>query len=178
MSLAREINQKLDEILSIREEMETLRSEVSEESSLTNLETGDTMSRNDALKCADGVLERIYNDLNKLTNEGRNVRDIFNNTFYINDLAQDKKIADGLKEQEIQKKSDEIKNASKNSNFLPKPEINISDIRPSLRSKPKDNSNKNNSEFFMTDQNGNKMSREEFMKKWQEWQDRNKGKNK
>ena len=124
MSLAREINQKLDEILSIQAEMETLRSEVGEDSNLTNVATGDTMSRNDALKCAQGAIERIESDLNKLTNQGRNVRDLFTNPFYINDMVQDKKIANGLKESKLQKENNEIKR---------KPEINISEIRPSQR---------------------------------------------
>jgi len=145
MSLAREINQKLDEILSIQAEMETLKSEVGEDSNLTNVATGDTMSRNDALKCAQGAIERIESDLNKLTNQGRNVRDLFTNPFYINDMVQDKKIANGLKESKLQKENNEIKR---------KPEINISEIRPSQR--------------------GNQVSQEEFMKKWQEWMDRNK----
>ena len=145
MSLAREINQKLDEILSIQAEMETLRSEVGEDSNLTNVETGDTMSRNDALKCAQGAIERIESDLNKLTNQGRNVRDLFTNPFYINDMVQDKKIANGLKESKLQKENNEIK---------PEPEINISEIRPSQR--------------------GKQISKEEFIKKWQEWMDRNK----
>lgn len=169
MSLAREINKKLDEILSIKDEINKLREEVSPDASLTNAETGDTMSRDDAIKVAEGVIERISDDLNKLTNQGQNVRNIFDNPFYINDLLQDKERPDGV-ESKKQTKSNKIK-----------PEINISEIRPSRRKSARpqaDNLNDlknklNKDEYF--DENGKmKISQEEFMKKLREYHERKK----
>lgn len=148
MSLAREINQKLDEISAIKAEMEEMRRDLSGDSGLTNVETGDTMTCDDAIFVAEGVLQRIYDDLNKLTNQGRNVRDLFTNTFYINDMVQDKKCSNELNQTKQQTKLDEIK---------PKPEINISEIRPSFSGRSAE------------------MTKEEFLKKWQEFIKKKKG---
>lgn len=167
MSLAREINKKLDEILSIKDEINKLRDEVSPDASLTNAETGDTMSRDDAIKVAEGVIERITDDLNKLTNQGQNVRNIFNNPFYINDLLQDKERPNGV-ESKKQTKSNKIK-----------PEINISEIRPSRRSIPRPQADKLNDLKNKLDEDGyfdknGKISQEEFMKKLREYYERKK----
>lgn len=168
MSLAREINKKLDEILSIKDEINKLREEVSPDASLTNAETGDTMSRDDAIKVAEGVIERISDDLNKLTNQGKNVRNIFDNPFYINDLLQDKERPDGV-ESKKQTKSNKIKKYSKKwsappSGFesSPKPQADaLNELKNKL----------NKDEYF--DENG-KISQEEFMKKLREYYERKK----
>jgi hypothetical protein len=144
MSLAREINQKLDEISAIKAEMEVMKNDLSGDSGLTNVETGDTMTVDDALFCAEGVLKTIYQDLDKLTNEGRNARDLFTNTFYINDLSQDKKIANELNPPKLQKKTDEIKTF------------------PS-KATTHDESRSGYGEW------SKKMSKEEFIKKWNEF---------
>ena len=39
------------------------------------------------------TIENIITDLNKLTNNGSNVSDIFTNTYYINDMGEDKRCA-------------------------------------------------------------------------------------
>ena len=41
------------------------------------------------------TIENIITDLNKLTNNGSNVNDIFTNTYYINDNMEDKRCASG-----------------------------------------------------------------------------------
>ena len=41
----------------------------------------------------DDTLEQITTDLNKITNNGRNVNDIFTNIYYINDNMEDKRCA-------------------------------------------------------------------------------------
>lgn len=41
------------------------------------------------------TIENIITDLNKLTNNGSNVNDIFTNNYYINDHQEDKRCASG-----------------------------------------------------------------------------------
>ena len=41
------------------------------------------------------TIENIITDLNKITNNGSNVSDIFTNTYYINDMGEDKRCASG-----------------------------------------------------------------------------------
>ena len=43
----------------------------------------------------DDSIENIINDLNKITNNGRNVNDIFTNKYYVNDDMEDKRCASG-----------------------------------------------------------------------------------
>ena len=56
MSLAKEINKKLDEILSLQEELKLMQEEVPKDATLTNKETGDKMSVDDAVDIAHGVI--------------------------------------------------------------------------------------------------------------------------
>ena len=41
----------------------------------------------------DDTIEQITTDLNKITNNGSNVTDIFTNIYFINDLMEDKRCA-------------------------------------------------------------------------------------
>tara|TARA_B100000212_G_C27320053_1_gene509707 strand:+ start:564 stop:797 length:234 start_codon:yes stop_codon:yes gene_type:complete len=41
------------------------------------------------------TIENIISDLNKITNNGSNVSDIFSNKYYVNDIAEDKRCASG-----------------------------------------------------------------------------------
>ena len=43
----------------------------------------------------DDTIENIITDLNKITNNGSNVNDIFANKYYVNDIAEDKRCASG-----------------------------------------------------------------------------------
>lgn len=69
MSLAKEINNKLEQITKLRAEIKS---------------TSDAVLIQQS--CAE--LDQIKNDLNKLTNNGQNINQIFTNKYYINDLNQ------------------------------------------------------------------------------------------
>ena len=69
MSLAKEINNKLEQITKLRAEIKSASDAVLIQQS-----------------CAE--LDQIKNDLNKLTNNGQNINQIFTNKYYINDLNQ------------------------------------------------------------------------------------------
>lgn len=43
----------------------------------------------------DDSIENIISDLNKLTNNGTNIKDQFTNNYYINDIGEDKRCASG-----------------------------------------------------------------------------------
>ena len=117
MSLAKQINKKLDEILSLRKEMAQMDKELDEGAILKNKQTGDDLTKEDALGCVEGVIDRLKDDLNKLTNSGSNCRDIFTNPYYVNDTIQDKianqestnKIQENFTPQEMYNKLNGIK---------------------------------------------------------------------
>jgi hypothetical protein len=92
MSLAKEINQKLDEILSLKEELKSMKEEVPKDATLINKDTGDKMSVDDAIDIAYGVIRRVKEDLDTITNSGKNVRNVFDNPYYVNDVMQDRQI--------------------------------------------------------------------------------------
>jgi hypothetical protein len=101
MTLAKEINEKLDKIIELKEELHRMETEVPADAVLTNKDTGDEMSLEDAVSIAYGVLRRIKEDLNQITNDGKNVKNIFDNQFYINDMIQDKVIAEEISSNKI-----------------------------------------------------------------------------
>lgn len=102
MSLAKEINKKLDEILSLKLELSAMQRDVPKDSVLSNLETGDDMTLDDAVDIAEGVIMKVKDDLNKITNNGQNVRNLFDNPYYINDMIQDKQLrAEEIKRENI-----------------------------------------------------------------------------
>ena len=68
MSLAREINERLDAILALGE--------------------GEKSKK---------ALQTIIDELNVLTHNGQNARNVFNNIYYINDFTQDRKIRNETK---------------------------------------------------------------------------------
>jgi hypothetical protein len=121
MSLAKEINKKLDEIIDIKAELIKLKKELSSGAEMTNIQTGKPATKEDAVKVVEGMIADLEADLSKLTNNGQNVRGVFDNEFYINDVLQDKQIS-----QELEKKKLQIK---KNQNKTKKkPNKNIKDI--------------------------------------------------
>lgn len=97
MSLAKEINKKLDEIIDIKAELIKLKKELSSGAEMTNIKTGKPATKEDAVKVVEGMIADLEAHLAKLTNNGQNVRGIFNNEFYINDMLQDKQIVKELK---------------------------------------------------------------------------------
>ena len=96
MTLAKDINTKLDEILTIKAEINRMDNDLPDDEILTNIQTGEKQTKQDALKLIDKILDEIKFDLNEITNNGLNVNGIFTNKYYINDLAQDRVIANTL----------------------------------------------------------------------------------
>ena len=112
MSLAKEINLKLDEIIALKEELVAMEQEVPQDSILLNKETGDEMTLDDAIGIAEGVIDKVKEELSAITNEGQNVKDVFTNMYYINDMMEDKRVA----EEQIQKKLNKAKPNKLDSN--------------------------------------------------------------
>ena len=93
MSLQKDINERLDEILAIRSEIKKMDYDLEDDASLKNIQTGEQINKKQALRAVEEMIERVKFDLNKITNNGKNVKGIFTNNYYVNDLMQDKQIA-------------------------------------------------------------------------------------
>lgn len=93
MNITRQINNRLDDILAIRAEIRKMDAEITEEQILTNKSTGEKMNKKEVVQYIERTIDDIKKDLNKITNNGSNVNGIFTNKFYVNDLLQDKEIA-------------------------------------------------------------------------------------
>lgn len=96
MSLAKEVNEHLDNILSIRAEIRRMEVEIKDDQTLTNKQTGEQMEKKEVIQFVENTIDDIKKDLNKITNNGENVKEIFTNKYYINDLTQDKVARDNL----------------------------------------------------------------------------------
>lgn len=92
MSLANNINDKLDEILKLRAEINRMKKDLNNNESLVNVETGEKTTQEDALNLVEKIITQLKNDINELTNNGQNVKDIFTNNFYVNCNMEDKRI--------------------------------------------------------------------------------------
>ena len=90
MSLAKEINSKLDEMLALQAETARVKAEVDGRKPLYNQETGKKITKREILEFADAELVQIKNELNKITNNGKRAKGLFDNMYYINDIIQDK----------------------------------------------------------------------------------------
>ena len=90
MSIAKEINEKLDEIIKFRSEMKKMDYEISEDQVINDIHTGEKTDKQGAFRVIEGMIDQIKEDLNKISGNGKNVKDIFTNKFYLNDLIQDK----------------------------------------------------------------------------------------
>ena len=82
MTITRDINEKLDEILSIRAEITRMKKDLNNNQNLINKTTGEGCSKQEALAIVEKVIDGIKNDLNQITNNGQNVKDIFTNNYY------------------------------------------------------------------------------------------------
>jgi hypothetical protein len=98
MSLAKEINQILDDMLAIQAESNKVLKEVDGRKPLYNQETGEKVTKRQILELAQNQINELKIDLNKKTNNGKTIKGIFNNQYYINDIIQDKLIAQNNKE--------------------------------------------------------------------------------
>tara|TARA_Y200000002_G_scaffold338540_1_gene307955 strand:+ start:443 stop:736 length:294 start_codon:yes stop_codon:yes gene_type:complete len=96
MSLAKEVNEHLDNILAIRAEIRKMESEIKDNQTLTNKTTGEVMNKREVVSFVEKTIDDIKIELNKITNDGKNVKEIFTNKYYINDLTQDKVARDNL----------------------------------------------------------------------------------
>ena len=95
MNLAREINNKLDEILLHQETLRELEEDYKDpDFDLVDEKTGEKVTKEIVLNKAEKIRLQIIEDLNKITNNGNNVRDLFTNDYYVNDVIQDKEIAE------------------------------------------------------------------------------------
>ena len=89
MSLANNINDKLDEILNLRAEINRMKKDLNKNEPLVNIKTGKKATKKEALVLVEEVINQIKDDINKLTDHGRNIRDIFTNDYYVNDLMEE-----------------------------------------------------------------------------------------
>ena len=95
MNTAKQINNKLDEILLHQETLIELEKDYNDPNfGLEEEGTGKKVTKEIVLNKAQKIKDQIINDLNKLTNDGKNCRDMFTNQYYINDMLQDKEIAE------------------------------------------------------------------------------------
>ena len=93
MSLAKEVNEHLDNILAIRAEIRRMEVEIKDNQTLTNKQTGEQMEKKEVIQFIENTINDIKKDLNKITNNGENVKEIFTNKYYVNDFSQDREIA-------------------------------------------------------------------------------------
>ena len=91
--ISKQINKKLDEIISIRAEIKRMDAEIADDQVLNNLETGAKTNKEEAMGVVEDMLNRIKEELNRITNNGKNIKDIFTNNYYVNDMMQDKECA-------------------------------------------------------------------------------------
>ena len=112
MSLQKDINERLDEILAIRAEIKKMDYDLEDDASLKNIQTGEQINKKQALRAVEEMIERVKFDLNKITNNGKNVKGIFTNNYYVNDLMQDKQIAKAgdLNKKVVKKKPEKSNN--------------------------------------------------------------------
>lgn len=90
MNIAKQINEKLDEILSIKREINRMNQDLDDDVKLKDIETGARVNKKEALRVVEGMIDQIKSEISEITNNGKNIKDIFTNKFYINDLMQDK----------------------------------------------------------------------------------------
>jgi len=95
MSTAKEINKLLDQMLTIRGEIDRMRADLDTSANLVNNQTGEKISANKIEELANNEINEIKKNLNKLTNNGKSATGLFNNEYYVNDMLQDKLLVDG-----------------------------------------------------------------------------------
>lgn len=98
MSITKDINRLLDDMLHIKSEIKRMRADLANKSKdiqLVNNETGEKISANKIEELANNEINEIKKELNKVTNNGKRATGLFNNVYYINDVIQDKLLAQG-----------------------------------------------------------------------------------
>ena len=92
MSITKDINTLLDNILDIKAEIRRIDLEITADQTLKNVQTGESVNKKEVLEFVQTQITEIKNQLNKVTNNGKNVKDIITNNYYINDTMQDREI--------------------------------------------------------------------------------------
>jgi hypothetical protein len=113
MESAREINKKLDEIIEVNRQLRELENDLPDSATLKDIETGEPVAKDFVLNKGQEQLAQIKEELNKLTNNGQNCRDMFTNNYYVNDMSQDKLIAKEIKANKLKK---ELENQKSENN--------------------------------------------------------------
>lgn len=105
MNLASEINELLDRLSESHSHLNEIKNEYNNnpQFSLKDSKTGEPVTKDFVLSTASGVIQEIKDNLNKTTDNGRRVKDIFTNDYYINDMSQDKIIADKIRANKLVK---------------------------------------------------------------------------
>ena len=98
MSIAKDINKLLDQMLTIRGEIARMRADLDANANLVNNQTGEKVTANKIEELANNEINAIKNELNKVTNDGKRVNGIFTCHYYINDIIQDQLIARELED--------------------------------------------------------------------------------
>ena len=90
MSIAKEINKLLDQMLTIRGEIARMRADLDANANLVNNQTGEKVTANKIEELANNEIIAIKSELNKVTNEGKRATGIFTCDHYVLDMLQDK----------------------------------------------------------------------------------------
>ena len=90
-------------MLALQAEAKRLQKEVDGRKKLVNQETGEKITKKQVLELAEVEIIQIKNELNKLTNNGKNIKGLFNNEYYINDMIQDKLLVQNNSKQNFNK---------------------------------------------------------------------------
>lgn len=94
MSIAKEVNNRLDELLNLRAEIKRIDNDLEDGQILNNVEDGTNTNKEGVIKIAEAMIDQIKNDLNKITNNGKSITGLYNNEHYVNDMIQDKIIVE------------------------------------------------------------------------------------
>lgn len=94
MSITKDINRLLDDMLVIRSEINRMRADLDANANLVNNKTGEKISAAKIEELATHEINEIKKELNKITNNGKSATGLFNNEYYINDMLQDKLIVE------------------------------------------------------------------------------------
>jgi hypothetical protein len=129
MSIAKDINTLLDNILDIKAEIRRIDLEITADQKLTNIQTGKKVNKKEVLEFVQTQITEIKKDLNKLTNNGKNVKGIFTNDYYVNDMMQDREIVGKIKPKEkVSNKKPAKPQSKKKKNFHGRDESKIADF--------------------------------------------------
>ena len=108
MTSAKDINKLLDEYSKCKKDLDEIiyQYENNPNFKLNDKATGEPVTKDFVLNKASGIMEEAHLQLDKATNGGQNCRDMFTNQYYVNDMSQDKIIAEEIRESKLNKAID------------------------------------------------------------------------